>query len=283
MSRLSSAHAAAPLLISLVTSSTVAVAQEAADASDTQTIIVTGTRSDARTQFDALTPVDVVSGDSLTSASPSQLVDSLAQIVPSFNVQQQPSANGQQFVRPARLRGLSPDQTLVLVNGKRFHRSSLISIRGAQAPDLSQIASSAIGRIEVLRDGASAQYGSDAIAGVVNIILDEKPDLQGYSQYSTYYKGDGAETQIGARGGVNVGDGGFVVGSAEWAKNEETSRTRQRPDAIAFQAAHPTLDVPDPVQQWGLPEIRSTRLGLNSSVPVTENLNAYAFGTYDHM
>src|SRR6185369_1246549 len=191
-------------------------AASAADTSELQTLIVTGTRAEARTQFDALTPVDVVSRDSLGNTSSSQLVD-----------------------------------------GKRFHRSSLISIRGAQAPDLSQIPSSAIGRIEVLRDGASAQYGSDAIAGVVNIILDETPDLRGFSQYSTYYAGDGTETQIGARGGVNVGDGGgFVVGTAEWAKNEETSRTRQRPDAIAFQAAHPTLDVPDPVQHWGLPEIR---------------------------
>src|SRR5215813_10824761 len=115
MPRVPSRRAAMPLALSLVTS--VALAQESSD--DVQTLIVTGTRSDSRTQFETLTPIDVVSRESLARSSASQLVDSLAELVPSFNVQQQPSANGQQFVRPARLRGLSPDQTLVLVNGKR--------------------------------------------------------------------------------------------------------------------------------------------------------------------
>jgi len=173
--------ASAPLVLTslgLAAFSSLALAQGQGGANepdDITTLIVTGTRSEARTQFETLTPIDLVSRESLGASTSSELVDTLARLVPSFNVQQQPSANGQQFVRPARLRGLSPDQTLVLVNGKRFHRSSLISIRGAQAPDLAQIPAFAIGRIEVLRDGASAQYGSDAIAGVINIILDEKP------------------------------------------------------------------------------------------------------------
>ncbi len=120
-------------------------------------------------------------------------------------------------MRPARLRGLSPDQTLVLINGKRFHRSSLISVRGAQAPDLAQIPAAAIERIEVLRDGDSAQYGSDAIAGVINIILSNKTGLEGFSQYSTFYKGDGTDRQIGARGGITLGNDGYAVFTGEWS------------------------------------------------------------------
>ncbi|WP_206606279.1 TonB-dependent receptor plug domain-containing protein [Steroidobacter cummioxidans] len=232
-----------------------ASAQEMPEAT-LDTVIVTGTRDAKRTQFDTLTPIDVISSDAVNGSVANELGDSLAQLVPSFSVQQQPSANGQQFVRPARLRGLSPDQTLVLVNGKRFHRSSLISVRGAQAPDLAQIPSFAIKHIEVLRDGASAQYGSDAIAGVINIILDDSQGLQGFSQYSKFYAGDGTDRQLGIRGGLAVGDGGSVVATAEWADTDATSRTRQRPDAIAFQSAHPDLDVSNPVQRWGLPENR---------------------------
>ncbi len=245
-----------------------ASAQENQEEGTLDTVIVTGTRDAKRTQFDTLTPIDVISSDAVSSSVSNELGDALAQLVPSFNVQQQPSANGQQFVRPARLRGLSPDQTLVLINGKRFHRSSLISVRGAQAPDLAQIPSLAIKHIEVLRDGASAQYGSDAIAGVINIILDDSQSLEGFSQYSQFYAGDGADTQLGLRGGFAIGDGGSVVATAEYADTEETSRTRQRPDAIAFQNAHPDLNVPNPVQRWGLPETRWYRFGLNSTLPL---------------
>lgn len=257
-----------------------ASAQEDQAEGTLDTVIVTGTRDAERTQFDTLTPIDVISSDAVNSSVSNELGDSLAQLVPSFNVQQQPSANGQQFVRPARLRGLSPDQTLVLINGKRFHRSSLISVRGAQAPDLAQIPSFAIEHIEVLRDGASAQYGSDAIAGVINIILDDSESFEGFSQYSKFYAGDGADRQLGVRGGLAIGDGGSVAVTAEWADTDETSRTRQRPDAIAFQNAHPDLDVPNPVQHWGLPETRWYRFGLNSTLALTENIEGYVFGTY---
>src|SRR5690606_34994274 len=115
----------------------------------------------------------------------------LAQLVPSYVVQRLPMADGQVFVRPATLRGLSPDQTLVLVNGKRFHRSAFLGARGSQAADMAQIPTSAIKRIEVLRDGASAQYGSDAIAGVINIILDDTAGGEINAQHSQYGENDG--------------------------------------------------------------------------------------------
>jgi iron complex outermembrane receptor protein len=210
-------------------------------------IVVTGTRDRSRTQFDTLAPVDVLSGDAVRSSVSGDLSDTLAQLLPSFNVQRLPAADGQAFVRPATLRGLSADQTLVLINGKRYHRSALLGTRGAQAPDLAGIPSLSIKRIEVLRDGASAQYGSDAIAGVVNIILDDTAGMDAFGQFSQYYKGDGKEYQTGARGGIALGDRGTIVVTGEYDHSEATSRTRQRPDAIAFQAANPALAVPNPV------------------------------------
>lgn len=243
-------------------------------------IIVTGTRGTQRTAFDTLAPIDVISGSTLDSTVSSELVDALAQSIPSFNVQRLPAADGQAFVRPATLRGLSADQTLVLVNGKRRHRSALLGSRGAQAVDLAQIPSFAIKRIEVLRDGAAAQYGSDAIAGVINIILDNDPGFQAFSQVSQYYEGDGTEYQAGAQGGWEIGQGGHITGTVEWAKSDATSRTRQRPDAIQFQQANPGLSVPNPVQRWGQPDQETIRLALDAALPVSETAEAYLFGTY---
>ncbi|PCI47749.1 MAG: TonB-dependent receptor, partial [Alphaproteobacteria bacterium] len=138
-----------------------------------ESIIVTGSRSKNRSVAESLAPIDVLSGSEIGNTTSDELVDSLAQLIPSFNVKREAMNDGAAFVRPARLRNLSPDQTLVMVNGKRRHRSAFIAgDSAAQAPDMAVIPSFAVKRVEVLRDGASAQYGSDAIAGVVNIILD---------------------------------------------------------------------------------------------------------------
>ncbi|MXP24552.1 TonB-dependent receptor [Altererythrobacter indicus] len=243
------------------------------------TIIVTGTREATRTQFDTMAPVDVLSADAVKSSISDDLSDTLAQLLPSFNVQRLPAADGQAFVRPATLRGLSPDQTLVLVNGKRYHRSALLGGRGAQATDLASIPNSAIKRIEVLRDGASAQYGSDAIAGVINIILDDEPGINGTAQFSQYYKGDGTNYQGALQAGFALGERGSIVFSGEYNKSDATSRTRQRADAIAFQEAHPELDVPNPVQRWGQPDLETVRGAVNAHYDVTDSAQLYGFGT----
>jgi len=242
-------------------------------------IIVTGTRNTQRTQFDTLAPVDVLTASAIDSVVSSDLSDVLARRLPSFNVQRLPAADGLAFVRPATLRGLSPDQTLVLVNGKRYHRSALLGSRGSQAPDLNTIPSVAIKRIEVLRDGASAQYGSDAIAGVINIILDDQPGLDVFGQFSQYYEGDGEDYQWGAQGGVALNDRGSLVLSAEFSDANATSRTRQRPDAIALQIARPDLDIPDPVQRWGQPDIQTLRGAANLQYDLGDGVEIYAFGT----
>jgi iron complex outermembrane receptor protein len=240
----------------------------AADPAALQSVIVTGTRGSNRTQFDTMAPVDVFNREDIAAVESSDLNDVLAQLVPSYVVQRLPMADGQVFVRPATLRGLSPDQTLVLVNGRRYHRSALLGARGAQAPDLAQIPTSAIKRIEVLRDGASAQYGSDAIAGVINIILDDSISTDISVRHSQYGEGDGKSNDVDVRTGFAVGDGGRLALFAELSQSDPTSRTRQRTDAIAFQAAHPELNVPNPVQRWGQPELESRRLGYNLTVPL---------------
>jgi outer membrane receptor for ferrienterochelin and colicin len=153
------------------------LAQDAAEGADTgETIIVTGTRRADRSIADSPVPVDVIGSDAISTAGQTETNKILNTLVPSFNFPQPSIADGTDALRPATLRGLSPDQTLVLINGKRRHVSALLNIngtvgRGSAAVDLNTIPGLAIERIEVLRDGASSQYGSDAIAGVINIQL----------------------------------------------------------------------------------------------------------------
>lgn len=253
---------------------------EVAEPATLDSVIVTGTRDAGRTLFESLSPVDIVDGDAIEATVSSDLSDSLAQLIPSFIVQRLPAADGLAFVRPATLRSLSPDHTLVLLNGKRFHRSALLGSRGAQGPDLSQIPAFAISRVEVLRDGASAQYGSDAIAGVINIVLDDTPGLRLFTQYSSYFEGDGANPQVGIQAGLPIGERGFVSATLEYSDAEATSRTRQRADAIAFQTANPALSVPNPVQRWGQPDLKTLRLALNGQFGISEAIEAYGFLTY---
>jgi iron complex outermembrane recepter protein len=261
-------------------------AQQAApapEAAEVDTLVVTGTRRVDRTAFESVAPVDVVSQDALKSVVSDEIMDKLAATTPSFNVQRLPAADGQAFVRPATLRGLSPDQTLVLVNGKRRHRSAVLGGRGQQGVDLASLGTSGIERIEVLRDGASAQYGSDAIAGVINIILSDKTGFEGHAQTGRYFAGDGDKTEVGARYGLAIGNGGSLVGAVDYTNAEATSRTRQRPDAIAFQAANPNIKVPNPVQRWGQPDREVWRGSLNLVLPLGDVAEAYGFATYSDL
>lgn len=249
-------------------------------ATSLDSVIVTGTRGANRTQFDTLAPVDVFTAEDISAVESSDLNDVLAQLVPSFVVQRLPMNDGLVFVRPATLRGLSPDQTLVLVNGRRFHRSALLGARGAQAADLAQIPTSAVKRIEVLRDGASAQYGSDAIAGVINIILHDDQATDVSVRASEYSEGDGAAWRVGARTGFGIGEHGNLSLFAEMEESDATSRSRQRPDAIAFQNAHPDLVVPNPIQRWGQPDLESQRVGFNAKITLAGYTELYGHGLF---
>ncbi len=250
------------------------------DAATVDEVIVTGTREVGRTQFTTLAPVDVLSEKTIQASATAQLGENLAQQIPSFIVQRLPTSDGLQFVRPATLRNLSPDQTLVLVNGKRFHRSAFLGSRGAQAADLAQIPSFAVKRIEVLRDGASAQYGSDAIAGVINVILNDAPGVRAFAQAGQYAEGDGETYRAGVRAGMELGQDGHLALTAEWSDAKATSRSRQRQDAIDFQAANPGLTLPDPVQRWGNPDLETQSLALDGAVPLADLGELYGFATF---
>src|SRR5688572_15316481 len=226
-----------PLSIALLAalSSSTALAQDAAparsDANTLDTVIVTGTRVSDRTVAESQSPIDIITPEALTATGTTELATALARALPSLNFPRPAVTDGTSGVRPAQLRGLSPDQVLVLVNGKRRHISALVNVngsigRGSSAVDLNAIPVSAISRVEVLRDGASAQYGSDAIAGVVNIVL--KRSETGGSlavDFGQYSAGDGAQFQLSSDTGLRFGDDrGFVHLAGQATQQDETNR-----------------------------------------------------------
>ncbi|GAB4516542.1 MAG: TonB-dependent receptor [Amphiplicatus sp.] len=255
-------------------------------------IVVTGTRVEGKSPTETLSPIDVLPGDSLADQGSFDLTDTLTNIAPSINTQRFPIADGTSFIRPVNLRNLAPDQTLVLVNGARRHRSALVNLQvepfgtvnqGAQAVDFGLIPSIAIKRLEVLRDGASAQYGSDAIAGVINIILrDNAEGLDLTAQYGQYYEGDGENFRLAGNLGLPLGEVGFFNFSAEYVNSDITSRGSARPDAAAVAAVVGPENVPfDGLgQRWGDPDIEGFRLFFNSAIDLGDNKEIYAHGSY---
>ncbi|MCX5760413.1 MAG: TonB-dependent receptor [Gemmatimonadetes bacterium] len=243
---------------------------------------VVGSRAAPRTSLTSLAPVDVVTREAIEQTGQAELVETLASLIPSFNVQTLPALDAAIFVRPARLRNLSPDQTLVLLNGKRMHRSAMMmnpSYGSAfQAPDLDQVANSAIRSIDVLRDGAAAQYGSDAIAGVINLNLDNSPGFRTFAQYGRQFAGDGAGPRLGAHAGFAF-DKGFIAVTGEYSKNGYTSRAVQGTNAASSQAAYPSVSFPSPAVHWGKPDREATRLALTAGRDVG-SVSLYTFGTY---
>ena len=191
-------------------------------------IVVVGTRSIGRRALQAPVPIEVVEREQLSLTGQSETGRILQMLVPSFNFSSSSISDGTDALRPATLRGLGPDQTLVLINGKRRHKSALLHIntsvgRGTSGTDFNAIPSSAIKRIEVLRDAAAAQYGSDAIAGVINIVLKDDVDTGDANFYwGQTYEGDG-DTWIGnANYGMKVGEAGFINLTAEWRDRYRT-------------------------------------------------------------
>ncbi|OYY72868.1 TonB-dependent siderophore receptor [Sphingomonas sp. 28-63-12] len=196
--------------------------EDAAPAND-DPIIVTGSRFNDRTVAKSAVPIDVIGGEQLTQAGYTETNKLLSQLVPSFNFPQPSLTDGTDSLRPATLRGLAPDQTLVLINGKRRHTSALLNLngsvgRGSSAVDLNEIPPIAIERIEVLRDGASSQYGSDAIAGVINIQLNKKAGVDASVTYGEYITTMDGVSQVT---GVAVGPTGLpIVATAGGTTND---------------------------------------------------------------
>ena len=229
----------------------------------TEETVVVGSRAQPRTVTASPVPVDVLSTAELSSQGSVNLQDQLRTIVPSFAVNTQPISDASTVVRPAMLRNLAPDHTLVLVNGKRRHRSSIIDWHGgngvafgSQGPDISAIPAIALRQVEVLRDGAAAQYGSDAIAGVMNFQLRDAAS-GGAVEYNMGGFGDGGgrAMNLGANAGLALGATGFANLSLEYGSAEPTNRSAPRSDALALRAAGNTDVASDTPQVWGSPDI----------------------------
>ena len=229
----------------------------------TQSIVVVGSRAEPRTVTASAVPVDILSTPELTRQGGFNLQDQLRTIVPSFNVNMQPISDASTVVRPAMLRNLAPDHTLVLVNGKRRHRSAIIDWHGgngvafgSQGPDISTIPAIALRQVEVLRDGAAAQYGSDAIAGVINFQLKDAA-LGGavWLNAGTHLEGDGETYSMAANIGLPLGSDGFANLSLEYGSANPTNRSAPRSDAIALRAAGNANVMSDTPQIWGSPDV----------------------------
>lgn len=266
-----------------------------------QAVQVVGSRNAKRTVLNSAVPIDIINVKDVTTQSGKIEINELLQyLAPSFNANKQSGSDGADHVDPATLRGMGPDQTLVLINGKRRHQSSLINLfgtrgRGNTGTDLNAIPASAIKRIEILRDGAAAQYGSDAIAGVINIVLNDnveefngsittgiyKNDAQGDflpgtpntpgfeldqngngNSYGKDHKYDGFSVKAGANYGLKLGnDGGFLNLSGEYLSKDKTLRP-----AFDFRKG------------FGEAEIKSFNLMANFQMPLSNKIDIYAFG-----
>lgn len=251
-----------------------------------QEVVVTGTRRTDLTAAEAPLPIDIIGSEQLVNQGFTDMNDVLRTQVPALNVQRLVTNDGAVFTRPYSLRGLPPDQTLVLVNGKRRHRGATVQftnvpyIRGSQGPDLSAIPTIAIGQLEVLRDGASALYGSDAIAGVLNFRLrDDSDGATLVTRYGQYFEGDGEDLLIQGNIGLPFTEDGFANVSFEYTDSDTTSRGTQRPDAQALIDAG-TPGVPVPAQRWGNPEAQAARVFLNAGLDLNESMQFYSFGNY---
>jgi len=250
------------------------------------TVSVLGSRGQPRTVSSSAVPIDIIGAEEFRNQGATDALDQLRVLVPSFNVSTIPIDDAASLVRPANLRGLPPDNTLVLVNGKRFHRSAVITFLGhglsdgSQGPDLSVFPSLALEQVEVLRDGAAAQYGSDAIAGVINFGLKKISEGGAFEAFAgQYYEGDGFTTQYSAQIGLPLTERGYATLTAEWRQADDTSRSVQRDDAAAAIAAgYP--GVPVPAQIWGSPKVDDD-LKFVANLGITgDSVDVYLFGNY---
>lgn len=266
--------------------SSVALAQQDRAQEPIEEIITTGTRRAERSAADSSVPIDVVSGQEFENMGTADLDDMLRNTVPSYNVTRAPISDAATLVRPATLRGLPPDNSLVLVNGKRRHRSGVIAelggslAAGSQGADISAIPALAIKQTEILRDGAAAQYGSDAIAGVLNFVL--RDDSDGFTaevRTGEYFEGDGTMFQFAANGGFALGNDGFANVTFQWHEQDPTSRSTQRTDAATLIAAGNTAIRQPYAQIWGAPEYRDNfNVFINSGITLSPTQEIYAFG-----
>lgn len=277
-------------------------AQEAAgqdkDVVKLEEVIVVGSRVPTRSAHDSPVPIDVIEGTSMRNYGVRDMNSLLRATVPSYNVNQQPIGDAATLVRPANLRGLPPDSTLILVNGKRRHRGSVLTFLGggisdgAHATDLASFPAIALKRVEVLRDGAAAQYGSDAVAGVMNFVLKDAPDSgTAEARWGKYYAGDGDTSSIAGNLGVPLPlpfiQSGFANFSFEYGTRDWTDRSQQRSDAQGLinagnrHVASSQYTRKPNAMVWGAPEVLyDYKLFGNFGMDLNSKTELYGWGNY---
>lgn len=304
--------ATAPAILALLASAAFAQNAPATAAKDEpiklEAFVSTGTRFNDRTVIQSPVPIDVITAAEIQQGGYTETAQVLHMLVPSFNFPRPSLNDGTDHIRPATLRGLAPDQTLVLVNGKRRHTSALVNVngavgRGAVSVDFNAIPSSAIGRVEVLRDGASAQYGSDAIAGVINIALARTKGWGFDATYGVTGEGDGRDLKLSSYAGAQLGDKGTVFVTVYDRNHSHTNRngvdTRQQyfglsptgPVALSGNfgsgtGLSPSAGTLDPreatvnrfAQRFGDPRSKERGGFVNLELPLGNGLTVYGFG-----
>ena len=290
-----------------------AQAQDTGPDGATATVVVTGTRVANRTALDTASPVDIISADTLKSTGSTELNQALSVALPSLNFPRPALTDGTDTIRPATLRGMAPDQSLVLVNSKRRHASSLVNLngsigRGSAAVDLNTIPSAIVKNIEVLRDGAAAQYGSDAISGVVNVRLrtdrsggegtitygahvteydlwnDDAPAGATWSGPNSRKRTDGQTTTVSAWKGLPLGDSGYITIAAEYKNQEHTERSgydmRQQYPKVngAYDPRELTINRFD--AWYGDPEMQQKTVFVNFGDNLTPEVKFYGWSSY---
>ena len=272
----------------------VALAQDASELNIEEVVTVGSRSNEPRSVTDSPVPVDVFSEAELAAfGNQADLTDTLKALVPSYTATPA-TGDGSAFIRPTSLRGMASDQTLILVNGKRRHRSALVQFfapaagNGAHGVDIGMIPSIALSNIQVLRDGAAAQYGSDAIAGVMDFKLkDASEGGQVQVQYGEFFEGE-QSTKVAANGGFALGQDGFLNLSFESVDNDALSRGIQRPVGQGLiDAGVPNVGADSPfgdapfVQSWGRPETSGERVFFNmGSTDASSDTALYAHGGY---
>jgi iron complex outermembrane receptor protein len=252
-------------------------------------VVVTGTRVATRTRLDSLAPIDVLPAAMLEKQGSTELAEALSTVAPSLDFPRPSITDGTDHIRPATLRGLAPDQTLVLVNSKRRHQSALVNVngsvgRGSAAVDLNAIPLAAIESVEVLRDGASAQYGSDAIAGVINLRLRDAREGGDasftYGEYDTdvetergqRHASDGATMTASGWVGLPLGEEGFLTLSGEYRDRDPTSRGD-------FDNRVPGSPV---TSRYGDSDVRDITGYVNAGIPLEGDWNIYGWAGYQN-
>ncbi|WP_374572066.1 TonB-dependent receptor plug domain-containing protein [Phenylobacterium sp.] len=260
--------------------------------SDLDEVVVTGLRGQPRTVTDSPVPVDVFSADEVERAGQTDTLNVLQTLVPSYSVRRAANTTSDTFIRAPTMRGLAADQTLLLVNSRRRHKSASVGVSGygSQAADAAVIPSIAIKSVEVLRDGAAAQYGSDAIAGVINFNLkDASSGGSLIAQGGQYYQGDGDDYLVAGNIGLPLTDHGFINISGQWHKGDRTIRSAQFTssswNAVDEYATNPVFraavgNLSEPLERVGKPIEDDLRFVVNSGIDLSADSELYGFANY---